>query len=196
MSEGPIDHESDSVNNQYHMPSYVDHYKARLNTYRENLGVLLEQRITFGSYAPAHIIMQIRDIRREIQYLKITLHQSGYVVDDHPDDEESLTNISASAKAKAAELYSLGIQAHLQGKLWEAENYYQQAKELNPYHPGLKEKLFLLQREMRQTGSIFNDSSPLDSNYKNFSYSSIRIKVAIILAILIIIVVIAWLYLL
>jgi hypothetical protein len=62
--------------------------QTRLDIHRRNLQYLLNRRAQFGIHTPAHIQLQIDDIRAEIAQLKEQLRALNIAVDDHPDDIE------------------------------------------------------------------------------------------------------------
>jgi hypothetical protein len=162
MSE-PTDKGPNDISSRQRLePNAVGPYKDRLAIYREQLTILLNQRVQFGNHVPPHVLMQINDVRYQVQRIKITLRDSGYFVEDHPDDEDSLVSVDEYLNTRAAEFYSKGVQAHLVGKIWDAKNYYERTLALDPYYPGVKEKLYLLRKEieLRKDRSISNNESP------------------------------------
>jgi hypothetical protein len=60
--------------------------QTRLEIHRRNLQYLLNQRAQLGIYTPAHIQLQIDNIRVEIVQIKEQLRALNITVNDHPND--------------------------------------------------------------------------------------------------------------
>src|SRR5436190_11688727 len=69
--------------------------KERLTSYRMHLRELLKRRAEQGIYTPVNIELEIVDNRSSIRYIKGLLRAWDVLVDDQPDDEESLPEIKS-----------------------------------------------------------------------------------------------------
>lgn len=83
----------------------LDYLRDQLAIHRANLYTLEKQRGTFGAaYVPAHIVLQIKQIRSELAQVKQALRDAGEHVEDQLIDGErgraSSSNASKPAPAK------------------------------------------------------------------------------------------------
>jgi hypothetical protein len=65
----------------------IQHHQEVLATHRERLALLLAQQARFSSYAPPHILIDIKETQEALRPIKAWLRAKGIPIADQPNDD-------------------------------------------------------------------------------------------------------------
>lgn len=86
---------------------FVEQLLELIATNRQHLAILLRQEAVFGNHTPPHILLSIKDVRKNIQLIKQELISKGYNVEDEllennasPTIPSVITGLNSSVQDK------------------------------------------------------------------------------------------------
>src|SRR5690242_7393636 len=135
------------------MPSQEDiiEQERLLQIHRQTLSLYLQQRAKQGSaYISPGISHGIIEARNNIRHIKEILRNWGAEIEDHPNDEDTLSASIYTSGGLAKQLFSEAFKQFWKGDFFDAKRRLEMTLAIDPFYPLAEELLTQAKNKIEQ----------------------------------------------